>query len=191
MPLSELDEASRHRRIAGDFTVYARQVSDWEAPAPVDGWTARDVVDHLITWLPEFLTAGGITLPTGPSAAAEPVAAWQAHAEATQQILDDPDQASRTLTQDEIGSMPVSLAIDQYYTIDIFMHTWDLARASGQVVALEPQYCRNLLAGMQSFAEAMRASGEYGPAVAVPADADPQTQLMAFVGRDPAWRPAP
>ena len=33
--------------------------------------------------------------------------------------------------------------------------------------------------------EAMRTSGHYGPRVAVPADADEQTRLLAFMGRQP------
>jgi hypothetical protein len=31
----------------------------------------------------------------------------------------------------------------------------------------------------------LRASGQYGPRVEVPADADVQTRLIAFIGRDP------
>lgn len=33
--------------------------------------------------------------------------------------------------------------------------------------------------------EVLRASGEYGPKVEVPADADAETRLMGFIGRDP------
>jgi hypothetical protein len=41
---------------------------------PVAGWRARDVVDHLVEWLPEFLTsATGVVLDRGPSAADDPV----------------------------------------------------------------------------------------------------------------------
>jgi hypothetical protein len=35
----------------------------------------------------------------------------------------------------------------------------------------------------------MRSSGQYGPRVRVPADADPQTRLIGFIGRDPNWTP--
>jgi hypothetical protein len=44
----------------------------------VAGWRARDVVDHLVEWLPEFLTsATGVVLDRGPSAADDPASAWQ------------------------------------------------------------------------------------------------------------------
>jgi hypothetical protein len=33
----------------------------------------------------------------------------------------------------------------------------------------------------------MRGSGQYGARVAVPEDADAQTRLLGFIGRDPQW----
>ena len=44
--------AEHHRRVAARFTDVVTGVTDWDAPAPVDGWVARDVVRHLVTWLP-------------------------------------------------------------------------------------------------------------------------------------------
>jgi uncharacterized protein (TIGR03086 family) len=187
MALSDLTAAERHRRIAGDFTDLARRVADWDAPAPVAGWTARDVVEHLVTWLPGFLSSGGVELDT--ASADDPEAAWTAHANTVQDLLDDPAQAAAEFSHEHVGSMPVAEAIDRFYTADVFMHTWDLARASGQDIGLERDFCAALLAGMEPMEEAMRSSGQYGPKVEVPADADPQTQLIGFIGRDPLWRP--
>jgi hypothetical protein len=69
------------------------------------------------------------------------------------------------------------------------MHTWDLARATGQDDALDPAVCSAMLAGMEPMEELMRGSGQYGARVEVPADADPQTRLLGFIGRDPLWQP--
>lgn len=52
---------------------------------------------------------------------------------------------------------------------------------------MDPQACAGLLAGMTPIEQMLRDSGQYGPRVAVPADADPQTQLIGFLGRDPYW----
>ena len=103
-----------------------------------------------------------------------------------QALIDDPDRAAGQFSHEWVGNMPVADAIDRFYTADVFMHTWDLARASGQDVALEPEFCAQLLAGMESMEEAVRSSGQYGPRVEVPAGADPQTRLIGFIGRDPA-----
>lgn len=67
------------------------------------------------------------------------------------------------------------------------MHTWDLSRATDQDPTLDPGFCAALFAGMEPMDEILRASGQFGPRVPVPADADVQTRLLAFIGRDPAW----
>ena len=69
------------------------------------------------------------------------------------------------------------------------MHTWDLARATGQDDTLDAGYCAELLEGMIPYEEAMRGSGQYGPAVPVPDDAPVQDRMLGFIGRDPNWRP--
>ena len=182
--------AQRHRQIGGLFTDRVRGTQRWDAPAPVAGWVAHDVVEHLTTWLPAFLAAGSdVELPGGPSVEEDPVGAWQVHCDAVQALLDDPATAGRSLTNRHIGTLPLDRAIDQFYTADVFMHTWDLARATGQDERLDPDFCAELLAGMQPMEEVIRSSGQYGPRVDVPDDADPQTRLLGFIGRDPWWSP--
>ena len=180
--------AERHRQIAGLFTDRVRGTKSWDAPAPVEGWDARDVVRHLVEWFPAFLSSGaGIDLQHGPSADDDPVAAWEVHCDAVQALLDDPETPERKLTNRHIGSLPLDAAIDQFYTFDVFMHTWDLSRATGQDDRLDPDVCAMLLAGMEPMEDVIRSSGQYGPRVAVPADADSQTRLLGFIGRDPDW----
>jgi uncharacterized protein (TIGR03086 family) len=139
-------------------------------------------------WLPPFLALGsGIHLPAGPSVDDDPVAAWQTHCDAVQAVLDDPATAGRLLSNPHIGELPLDRAIDQFYTTDVFMHTWDLARATGQDDDLDQDFCAQLLAGMEPMEEIIRSSGQYGPRVPVKEDADPQTRLLGFIGRDPEW----
>ena len=78
--------ADRHAVVAGGFGRLVAQTPDWSAPAPVDGWTARDVVGHLVGWFPGFLASGGVDLPAGPSVDDDPMAAWQHHADAVQGV---------------------------------------------------------------------------------------------------------
>ena len=185
--------ADNHRRVAGVFTSRAQGVTGpdgWDAPAPVAGWTARDVVGHLVEWFPGFLAGGSdIRLPPGPSVADDPVGAWQTQCDAVQAVLDDPSSAAVTFVNPHIGDVPVPEAIDRFYTADVFMHTWDLARATGQDDTLDPEYCAVLLEGMIPYEEAMRGSGQYGPRVTVPDDAPVQHRMLGFIGRDPNWRP--
>jgi uncharacterized protein (TIGR03086 family) len=189
MALSEAP-ADRHRQIGGTFTARVRGTRDWDVPSPVAGWSARDVVRHLVEWFPSFLSAGaGVDLPRGPSVDEDPVAAWVVHCAGVQAVLDDPTTVGRVLTNRHIGEVPLDEAIDRFYTADVFMHTWDLARATGQDDRLDPDFCALLLAGMIEVGDAMRASGQYGTPVAVPHDADAQSRLLGFIGRDPHWTP--
>ena len=186
------DPASFHRWVAGGFTARVEGTTDWEAPAPVAGWTARDVVRHLVEWFPGFLASGaGITLQPGPSVDEDPVGAWRSHRDQVQALLEDPATANRVLSNPHTGEQPLGPAISQFYTADVFMHTWDLARATGQDESLDPVLCAELLEGMEPIDDVLRSSGQYGPRVAVPEDADVQTRMLAFIGRDPfAGRPA-
>lgn len=178
--------ADDHREIAGRFTAVVRgtEPARWDDPAPVEGWVARDVVRHLVGWLPAFLSgSAGIDLPPGPSVDDDPVAAWTTLVGAVQGLLDDPASAARPVTNEYIGEMTVENAIAMIWTNDVFMHTWDLARATGQDETLDPERCARMYEGMLPMDEMLRAGGQYGPRVEVPDDADPQTKLLGFIGR--------
>jgi uncharacterized protein (TIGR03086 family) len=180
--------AEEHRRIAGAFTATVEGVAPeaWDNAAPVDGWVARDVVGHLVEWFPAFLDgAVGITLPDGPLVDDDPVGAWRTQTEAVQALLDDPESAEREHDLPHIGRMSLEQAIDMIYITDVFMHRWDLARATGQDETLDADKCAEMLEGMLPMDEVLRQSGQYGPRVPVPDDADVQTKLLGFIGRAP------
>ncbi|MET4168503.1 MULTISPECIES: maleylpyruvate isomerase family mycothiol-dependent enzyme [Gordonia] len=190
MTIADLDAAASHRDVAAGFADVVAGVTDWNAPTPVDGWVARDVVAHLVDWFTGFLAAGGVELPAGPTVADDPAGAWSAHASGVQALLDGPS-AEDTFTHPMAGEHRLADAVDQFYTADVFMHTWDLARSQGLTPDLDAAFARRLLDGMASIDEMLRSSGQYGPKVEVPDDADVVSRLMGFIGRDPAWTPAP
>lgn len=171
--------------VAGRFGALVAGVRDWDAPTPVPEWRARDIVGHLTTWLPGFLEAGGVHLPTGGSD--DPVAAWHTQDEAVRTLL--AERGEEPFTHPYAGGpRPLAETIGTFYTPDVFMHSWDLARASGQDDTLDPDLCAELL-GMEADEERIRASGQFGVRQPVAADADAQTRLIAFIGRDPGWAP--
>jgi uncharacterized protein (TIGR03086 family) len=180
------DPADRHAAVAGHFGRLVAGTRDWSAPSPVDGWTARDVVDHLVGWFPSFLAAGGVELPSAPSVADDPEAAWHHHAAAVQEVIEE--RGEESFTHPRAGTHRFADAVDMFYTSDVFMHSWDLARAGGLDPALDEDFAATMLEGMRPIEQLLRDSGQYGPAVPVPEDAPVVDRLMGFVGRDPAWR---
>jgi len=180
--------AARHASVAAGFSRIAAGTTDWSAPTPVDGWTAIDVVDHLITWFGGFLASGGIDLPAGPPVADDPVAAWEHRAAAVQDLVER--RGDEQFTHPFAGTSPLAEAVDRFYTADVFMHSWDLARAGGRRPQLDEDFAAQMLQGMRPIEAMLRESGQYGPAVPVPDDAPAVDRLMGFVGRDPGWRPS-
>ncbi len=187
--IADQSPADEYREIAGRFTALVEAVPDeatWERRSPVPEWTARDVVDHLVTWFPGFLAGGaGVVLPAGPGVETDPVAAWRTMSDGVQAVLDDPASAGVVLRNPHIGEVPLPAAVSRFFTGDVFLHSWDLARATGQDAALDPERCAVMLEGMLPLDGLLRASGQYGPRVEVADDADVQTRLLAFIGRDP------
>jgi uncharacterized protein (TIGR03086 family) len=179
--------ADRYRRVAADFTdkIAAVPAAAWDNESPCPGWTARDVVAHLVEWLSGFFF-GLWEIDPGPipPAAENPGAAWAAVDRAIQAALDDP--AAAALTRDTpVGTSSFEAAVDRICTPDVLVHTWDLARATGLDDTLDADAVHRMVEGMGPSDEAMRASGHFGPKVEVPDDADEQTRLIAFMGRQP------
>ncbi|GAA2263543.1 hypothetical protein GCM10009853_015980 [Glycomyces scopariae] len=182
--------AGRHAREAVPLTALVESAApeDWSRRSPVADWAAVDVVRHLVEWPRDFLKGAGIELEA-LDVDADPAAAWRRHVADIQAILEAP--GGRVLSNPNTGDRPVDEAIDEFYTPDIWMHSWDLAKALGRDVDLGEERCRAALANMVPIEPMLRASGQFGTAAfPVGEDATAQDRMVAFIGRDPYWKPA-
>jgi uncharacterized protein (TIGR03086 family) len=181
-----MDEiVERYTRIIGQFNERVRAVpaDAWDNESPCAGWTARDVVGHLVEWIPGFFEQQGVEFPAAPSVADDPVAAWTAVDAALTAALTDPELAARTV-ETPFSTQSLAESIDMIVVGDVFTHTWDLARATGQDDSLDPDQLQRMIAGIGSMPEeVMRADGMFGPRIDVPDDSDDQTTFLAYVGR--------
>jgi uncharacterized protein (TIGR03086 family) len=181
------DPAERHRQAATAFGRRVRGVRDWSAPAPPEGWVARDVVTHLLEWLPGLLSSGlSVDLPAVDTDG-DLAQAWEQRSADVDRLL--ATEGERPYESQYFGQMTLAEVVDRFYTNDIVMHTWDLARATGQDDRLPRDFCEQSFAGMEPMAEMLSSSGQFGPRVPVPEDADVQDRLIGLIGRDPSWRP--
>ena len=180
------ETADRYRKVAGHFTERVRAVpaDAWDNPSPCEGWVARDIVAHLVEWMPGFFSRWGVEFPPGPSVRADPPGAWTGLNDAIQAALDDPEIAGRE-ADSPMGRRSLQDVVGMIVVGDVLIHTWDLSRATGQDETLDPGEVAMMSGMMQMSDEMLRSGGQFGPRVAVPADADPQTQLIAFSGRRP------
>jgi uncharacterized protein (TIGR03086 family) len=179
--------AERYRRVAAAFTerVQAVPPEGWDDPAPCEGWVARDVVRHLVEWVPAFFSdTWGLPPSETPSVDDDPVGAWMALDRTLQAALDDPAVALSE-RDTRMGRSSFEATLDMICTGDVLVHTWDLARATGLDERLDADEVHRMLDGMEPMDEALRSSGHFGPKVVVPDGADEQTRLLAFLGRRP------
>ncbi|OFS13235.1 maleylpyruvate isomerase family mycothiol-dependent enzyme [Kytococcus sp. HMSC28H12] len=180
-------ESGLHARFSQAFADVADRVTDWDAPTPVKEWTAGDVVEHLIDWYESVLENWvDMDLPDRDPQA-DPATAWRQRAADVQELLDDSERSTIVLDEGPFAGQTIAEMTGDLYVSDIYMHTWDLARAAGVEPDLDPDYAEQMLQGMEPIEQMLRQSGQYGPAVETESE-DPVERLMAFIGRDPQWR---
>ena len=67
--------------------------------------------------------------------------------------------------------------------IDVLIHGWDLAKATGQDTTLPGDLVQACIEVVTPQEELLAGSGAFGTDVQAPSGADAQTQLLAMLGR--------
>ena len=174
--------ASTRRFVAG---VSATQ---WSAPTPCAGWDTRAVLNHVVAgnlWAAEL--AGGKTIADvgdrleGDLLGRDPLAAYESSAETAGDAFAVPGALEAPCAV-SYGPVPGSVYAGHRF-IDVLIHGWDLATATGQDPTLDPTLVAGCWAVIQPQAELLKASGMFGGDVRVPPDAGPQARLLAALGR--------
>lgn len=178
--------AGRYRRVAAGFDQRVAEMSAdaWEQSSPCEGWFGRDIVAHLVEWVPSVLTKAGVEFPP-MDPHSDPVAAWTGLDCALQAALDDPDIAQQVFDAGPPGDLTVEAAINMLVVGDLLIHTWDLARTGELDDTLPDDLVTEMLIGLEPMDDMLRTSGHYGPRVPVADDASSQDKLIAFTGRHP------
>jgi hypothetical protein len=107
--------SDRYRRLAQAVTDKIRSVPEERSPnaSPCPGWTARDVVRHLVPTQGMFAGFVGLTLEPGPDVDADPLGAWTAASTQLQAHLDVPETADRQF-QGFSGATTLAEAVDRF-----------------------------------------------------------------------------
>jgi uncharacterized protein (TIGR03086 family) len=180
-----IESSERYAKLAGQMAdrIAAVPAGGWDAVTPCEGWTARDLLDHLIDGPSGLFTTAGLDpIPPGPDRGEDPVGAFRHVARAVQAGLEDPTAAGSTFDS-PVGPQTFESAVSQFICGDLVVHQWDLARATGQDETLDLDEVRGMHANLLPMDEFLRAPGIFGPKVEPPADADEQTAFLCFLGR--------
>lgn len=162
---------------------------------PCADWSVRDLLNHLVgtLWLADDLFAdrepqhgvvpGG--LPESDLLGGDPSAAYAkaAGAAMASAALDGALSAPHATPA---GEMP-GAALAAFTALDLFVHGWDLARATDQSTSdLDPELAEHVLAFARfAFAEPARRSTVIGAEIPVSDDAPVVDRLVAYLGRQP------
>jgi hypothetical protein len=74
---------------------------------------------------------------------------------------------------------------------EVVLHSWDLAKATGQRVTYSAEAADAVLRLLEDRSDPMRQDDWYAPPVPVHDTADPLERAVARSGRDPGWLPPP
>lgn len=162
------------------------------APTPSAEWDVRALVNHLVlytshglehrarrTEMPGTLTARdftadadwperyGVALESAVAAWAEP-AVWEGHI-------------------GEGGGATPAATVAALMTLEMALHGWELARATGQEFRLSEGTAAFVLAVVDEYAEMYRQYDGFAEPLPVPASATTFDRALAASGRDPLW----
>ena len=150
---------------------------------PCAEWTVQELLDHLVGGTTYLGTALGGPEPTVASGAtAEDFATGVAACLAR---LADP-AALEHRSPSPLGFEWSGLEATAGTFMDVLVHTWDLATATGQAHGIDPALAEACVAMfLPDMPEHGRAGGIVGPAVTVADDAPALDRLLGAMGRRP------
>jgi uncharacterized protein (TIGR03086 family) len=191
LPVDDLVEL--HGRCGRRFAALVAGVGSgqWRDGTPCSEWDVRTLVQHLLSeqrWVPPLFD--GLTIDEvgdrfegdlmGDNASAWPgllaSAIEQAHAAVAR-----PGALERTVHL-SFGDAPGQEYVIQL-TADLAIHAWDLARATGQDEALDPDAVALLLPWTEANADLVAGSGVFGSRIDIGPDAPDDVRLLGLLGR--------
>jgi uncharacterized protein (TIGR03086 family) len=166
---------------------------DLTAPTPCAEWTVAHLLDHIMdvtrafTQAAQKLTDAPGTSTPAPRPSAEHLPPhWRSRLPV---LLEDLATAWKvpaawTGSAQTGGATMPATATGAAAVHELTMHSWDLARATGQDFAADPRILEALIEYLS------HRPGTFGPMVEIEDEASLLDQTLALSGRDPSWRSA-
>lgn len=180
------------QRVVDETTQVVNDVSDEQManPSPCEGWTVRDVLNHITGGATMFaISAEQGSVPDemlgqlmgGDNLGDDPKGAWQVAASRAMLAFEQPGALEKTVKL-PFGEMPGGVALN-IAVFDVLTHGVDIARATGQCVDDAELIETALVFGRQMIGPELRIPGVFDPEQPIAADAPAEDRLLAFAGR--------
>ncbi|MFE0772063.1 TIGR03086 family metal-binding protein [Streptomyces sp. NPDC058861] len=159
------------------------------APTPCAEYDVRALIDHLFSVVVNFqvLAAKGTPDFSGtPDLVADP--GWrELFAAETGKLVEA--WSAPGAEEGTTGAMGLpARTVGCMVLLDLTVHAWDLARATGRAFEPDPSVVAGLAGEVEGMAPTARRMGVFGDAVELPGDATAFERLLATTGRDPRAR---
>ena len=176
--------ASTRRYVAGIGT------DQWAAATPCADWDVRALLNHIVSgnfWAAE-LSAGRTIEAVGDALDGDmldddPLASYDQSSGAASAAFHVPG-AMEAMCAVSYGPVPGEVYAGHRF-IDVLIHGWDLAQATGQDTRLAPELVEACWVVVEPQRDLLTGSGMFGDRPELPPDADRQAQLLALLGRTP------
>jgi uncharacterized protein (TIGR03086 family) len=190
--MAEVETADFHLAVCRRFEdAVGSADGQWHRPSPCDGWNAIDVLEHVIGFHDVLLLRPLGLKPQRPHD--DPRRRWGLTFDRVRQALAGADVLQRVAEIPAVGTNPPTRLdfgeLLPRLTQDVLVHTWDLARAVGGNDELDSHWCATFLARLPADPNVLTGTGMFAAPIAVDDAADPQSRLLARLGRDPSWSP--
>jgi uncharacterized protein (TIGR03086 family) len=185
---STLLEQYEHALAGLDARVVLVRDDQWSSPTPCRDWDVRALVAHLVnevSWVP-YLLAGGSVADAGDRFSGDPLGedargAWREGSRVAREAFRAEGALDRTVSL-SYGQTSARDYIWQM-TVDVTVHTWDLARGIGADEQLDAELVRRIHHETEKDTDSLASSGMFDPPVMVAGHADLQTRMLALFGR--------
>jgi uncharacterized protein (TIGR03086 family) len=178
------DVQASYRQVSSGFGASVKAVGpgQWDLQSPCEKWKARDIVSHVVDGHRGLIAGvrGGESTPLG--ADEDPKKAWEDASRAIDEIAGDPEAAGKEVNG-PTGKMPAGEIINRFVTMDVLVHTWDLARTVGADERLDEDSVQRAYDTLKPMDEMIRMPGVFAAKIEPPAGADMQTEFLCFLGR--------
>ncbi|WP_030295623.1 TIGR03086 family metal-binding protein [Streptomyces katrae] len=172
-------------------TLAAVRPDQYDAPTPCDEFDVRRLSSHLVAVVRRIAVIGRGEDPFSVPSFADDLAdgawaaAWEPGARAVAEVWADPALLGRQLRL-PMGVLPGAAAA-AVYTHELTVHTWDLARATGQHPEWDTALIERVIAVVRNALPAGTRGGRipFAEVVAVDAGAPAIDRLVAWAGRRP------
>jgi uncharacterized protein (TIGR03086 family) len=160
----------------------------WSVPSPCAAWDVRFLVNHIVAgnlWVAPLV--GGSTIEEvgdrydGDILGDDPLAAYDRSAAEAAEAFRAPGAMEAPVAV-SYGPVPGSVYAGHRF-MDVLIHGWDVARATGQDTTLDPDLVAACWEVLEPQLDLLTASGMFGDRIDAPADAPSEVRLLGLLGR--------